>query len=141
MTKLYFAYGSNLNHSQMQKRCKDSKYIKKIFLKDFKLSFCSVRRSHGVANVVKKKDSKVPGGLWKISKSDERALDRYEGFPTLYTKDYFRLNNDKIMFYIIKRKYSFKSPRRLYLDTIRKGYKDCDLDLEYLKKRLSYYVL
>ena len=30
---LYFAYGSNLNHFQMKRRCKDSKYIKKNFLK------------------------------------------------------------------------------------------------------------
>ena len=141
MTKLYFAYGSNLNHFQMQKRCKDSQYVKKIFLKDYKLSFCSVRRSYGVANVVKKKGSKVPGGLWKISKNDEKSLDIYEGFPTLYTKDYFSLNNKKIMFYIIKRKYSFKSPQRSYVDIITKGYKDCDLDLEYLKNRLSYYII
>ena len=27
---LYFAYGSNLNHFQMKRRCKDSKFIKKI---------------------------------------------------------------------------------------------------------------
>ena len=29
---LYFAYGSNLNHFQMKKRCKDSKFIKVIDL-------------------------------------------------------------------------------------------------------------
>ena len=27
---LYFAYGSNLHHSQMKRRCKDSVFIKKI---------------------------------------------------------------------------------------------------------------
>ena len=32
---LYFAYGSNLNHFQMKKRCKDSKYIKKFEIKDW----------------------------------------------------------------------------------------------------------
>ena len=30
---LYFAYGSNLNHFQMKRRCKDSKYLKKINLR------------------------------------------------------------------------------------------------------------
>ena len=29
---LYFAYGSNLHHFQMKKRCKDSIYLKKINL-------------------------------------------------------------------------------------------------------------
>ena len=32
---LYFAYGSNLNHFQMKRRCKDSIYLKNINLKDY----------------------------------------------------------------------------------------------------------
>ena len=36
---LYFAYGSNLYHKQMKKRCKQSKYIKCYILKNYKLSF------------------------------------------------------------------------------------------------------
>ena len=36
---LYFAYGSNLNHFQMKSRCKDSKYIKNINLKEKTFSF------------------------------------------------------------------------------------------------------
>ena len=83
---LYFAYGSNLNHYQMQERCRDCKYIKNIFLEGYKLSFCAVSRSYGVANVVKKIGSKVPGGLWEISPEDEKILDDYEGYPSLYTK-------------------------------------------------------
>ena len=35
---LYFAYGSNLNHFQMKRRCKDSKFLKKINLKGFRLT-------------------------------------------------------------------------------------------------------
>ena len=49
---LYFAYGSNLNHFQMKRRCKDSKYIKKIFLKNFKLTF---RSKYRAADIEKKK--------------------------------------------------------------------------------------
>ena len=142
---LYFAYGSNLNHEQMQERCKDSKYIKNVFLEGYKLSFCAISRSYGVANIVKKTGSKVPGGLWKISArdekedSDEKELDYYDGFPIKYTKDFFTLNGEKIMFYIIKRQYSFKTPQRQYVDIINQGYQDCNLDREYLKKRLNHY--
>ena len=63
---------------------------------------------------MKKTGSKVPGGLWKISAreekedSDEKELDYYEGYPTLYTKDFFKLNGEKVMFYIMKRQHSFK---------------------------------
>ena len=92
---LYFAYGSNLNHEQMQRRCRDSEYIKNFVLEGYKLSFCAVSRSYGVANIIKKSGSKVPGGIWKISESDEKELDIYEGYPTLYTKDYFKLNNEQ----------------------------------------------
>ena len=36
---LYFAYGSNLHHFQMRRRCKDSIFLKKINLNGFKLTF------------------------------------------------------------------------------------------------------
>ena len=73
----------------MQLRCKDAEYIKNIFLESYKLSFCAVSRDYGVANVVKKSGSKVPGGLWKISEEDEKVLDDYEGYPNLYSKENF----------------------------------------------------
>ena len=137
--KLYFAYGSNLNHEQMQLRCKDAEYIKNIFLESYKLSFCAVSRDYGAANVVKKSGSKVPGGLWKISEEDEKVLDDYEGYPNLYSKEYFNTNGEKVLFYIIKNDFKYKPPLRRYLNTIDQGYIDCNLDREYLKKRLSHY--
>jgi len=125
----------------MQLRCRDSEYIKNFFLEGYKLSFCAVSRSYGVANIIKKSGSKVPGGIWKISESDEKELDIYEGYPTLYTKDYFKLNNEQVLFYIIKRNYVFKRPAREYVDIIHQGYKDCDLESEYLKRRLAQYSI
>ena len=71
---LYFAYGSNLNHFQMKRRCKDSIFLKKINLKDFKLTF---RSKYRAADIEPKKNSIVPGGLFEISKSDEKKLDVY----------------------------------------------------------------
>ena len=136
---LYFAYGSNLNHEQMKGRCKDSQYIKNVFLDGYKLSFCSINRNYGAANIVKQSDSKVPGGIWEISISDEKELDYYEGFPIKYTKDFFKLDGQMAMFYIIKGQYSFKPPQRWYVDIINQGYKDCNMDREYLKKRLRHY--
>ena len=78
---LYFAYGSNLHHKQMKRRCKDSIFLKKINLKDFKLTF---RSKYRAADIEYKKKSIVPGGLYEISKNDEKKLDVYEDFPTLY---------------------------------------------------------
>ena len=130
---LYFAYGSNLNHHQMKNiRCTGSKYLKSIFLKDYKLIFCypNILNKYGYANVVKKKGSKVPGAIWKITKRHEKILDRYEDFPNAYQKKYFYLNGKRIMFYIMN-KYFIKKPPISYIDIITKGYKDCNIDLNY----------
>ena len=68
---LYFAYGSNLNHFQMKRRCKDSVFLRKINLKNFKLTF---RSKYRAADIEPKKNSIVPGGLFEISKSDKKNL-------------------------------------------------------------------
>ncbi len=131
---LYFAYGSNLNHFQMKRRCKDSIYLKKINLKDFKLTF---RSKYKAADIEPKKNSIVPGALFEISKSDEKKLDIYEDFPTLYTKIYFKYYNKKVMTYIMVKKTKFRYPTEKYLNVIKQGYKDCNLDKSYLTKALK----
>ncbi len=133
---LYFAYGSNLNHHQMKNiRCKGSKFLKMFFLKDYKLLFCHPNKlnKYGYGNIVKKKGSKVPGAIWKITKKHEKILDRYEEFPKSYQKKYFYLNGKKIMFYIMNGSF-VKKPPRSYLNLIIEGYKNCNIDLQYINK-------
>ncbi len=132
---LYFAYGSNLHHFQMKRRCKDSIYIKKIKLKNFKLTF---RSKYRAADIDPKKNSIVPGGLFKISKSDEKKLDVYEDFPVLYKKIYFYYYGKKIMTYTMNKKTQFRFPTERYLNIVKKGYKDCKLDLRFLSRALKY---
>ena len=130
---LYFAYGSNLHHFQMKKRCKDSVFIKKINLKNFNLTF---RSKYRAADIEKKKNSIVSGALFEISKSDEKKLDVYEDFPKLYKKYYFYHFGKKVMTYIMAKKTPFKYPTERYLNVIKRGYKDCKLDKKYLNKAL-----
>jgi gamma-glutamylcyclotransferase (GGCT)/AIG2-like uncharacterized protein YtfP len=132
---LYFAYGSNLHHLQMKKRCKNSIFLKRINLKNFRLTF---RSKYKAADIEKKKNSIVPGGLYEISKSDEKKLDIYEDFPNLYKKYYFYYYKKKVMTYIMPDKTSFRFPTTRYLNVIKKGYKDCMLDKKYLKKALNF---
>tara|TARA_B100000965_G_scaffold189354_2_gene158053 strand:- start:92 stop:499 length:408 start_codon:yes stop_codon:yes gene_type:complete len=131
---LYFAYGSNLNHFQMRRRCKDSIFIKKYELKDYSLNF---RSKYRAADIEKKKNSKVQGALFEISKSDERKLDVYEDFPILYRKMYFKYYNQRIMTYIMNKKTPFRYPTELYLNVIKQGYRDCKLDFKFLIKALQ----
>ena len=130
---LYFAYGSNLNHFQMKRRCKDSVFLKKINLTNFKLTF---RSKYRAADIEPKKNSIVPGALFEISKSDEKKLDVYEDYPILYKKYYFNYQKKQIMTYTMVKKTSFMFPTERYLNVIKKGYKDCNLDEKYLKKAL-----
>ena len=131
---LYFAYGSNLNHFQMKRRCKDSVFLFKYELKGYKVNF---RSKYRAADIEKKKNSIVPGALFEISKSDEKKLDIYEDFPVLYKKMYFNYYNKKVMTYIMSRKSEFRYPTERYLNVIKQGYKDCNLDKSYLIKALN----
>ena len=131
---LYFAYGSNLNHFQMKRRCKDSVFLKKYELKYFRQTFISKFRA---ADIEKKKNSIVPGGLFEISKSDEKKLDVYEDYPTLYKKIYFNYYNSKVMTYTMVVKSEFRYPTERYLNVVRRGYNDCKLDKKYLSKALA----
>ena len=130
---LYFAYGSNLHHFQMKRRCKDSLFIKKINLRNFKLTF---RSKYKAADIEPKKKSIVPGGLFEISKSDEKKLDIYEDFPNLYKKYYFLYYGKKVMTYTMTNKTLFRFPTERYLNIVKRGYRDCKLDFTYLKKAL-----
>ena len=99
---LYFAYGSNLNLFQMKRRCKDSIFLRKINLKNFRLTF---RSKYRAADIEFKKNSIVPGGLFDISKNDEKKLDVYEDYPSLYKKFYFTYYGKKVMTYTMVKKH------------------------------------
>ena len=131
---LYFAYGSNLHHFQMKRRCKDSIFLKKINLKNFRLTF---RSKYRAADIEPKKNSIVPGGLFEISKSDEKKLDIYEDFPKLYKKYYFFYYKKKVMTYTMVNKSPFRFPTERYLNVVKEGYKNCNLNISYLTKSLK----
>jgi len=131
---LYFAYGSNLNHFQMKRRCKDSFFLKKIILNGFQLTF---RSKYRAADIEPKKNSIVPGALFEISKSDEKKLDVYEDYPILYKKYYFTHYGKKVMTYAMVKKTLFAYPTERYLNVVKRGYKDCNLDNRILNKALK----
>ena len=133
---LYFAYGSNLNHFQMKRRCVDSIFLKKINLTNFKLTF---RSKYRAADIEPKKNLIVPGALYNISKGDEKKLDVYEDYPILYKKLYFTYYGKKVMTYTMTKKTVFLYPTERYLNIVKKGYKDCGLKKKYLTEALKSY--
>ena len=130
----YFAYGSNLHHAQMQRRCPECQYIKKIILKNYQLTF---RNKGGWADVEKKNSKKTYGGLYIISRTDETRLDKYEDYPIIYKKMYFQYDGKKVMTYTMVRKTKFVPPTTRYLNIVKQGYKDCKINLKSLNNALS----
>ena len=129
----YFAYGSNLHHLQMKKRCPNCRFIKKIILHNYSLTF---RSKYGAADIEKKMRSKVHGALYLISRVAEKRLDIYEEYPTLYKKMFFKYNNKKVMTYIMSKKTKLVPPTTKYLNIIKQGYKDCKLNMKSLNAAL-----
>ena len=129
----YFAYGSNLHHLQMKRRCPKCRFIKKIILHNYSLSF---RSKYGAADIEKKMGGKVYGALYLITKVAEKRLDIYEEYPTLYKKMYFKYDNKKVMTYIMVKKTKLVPPTTRYLNIIKQGYKDCKLNTKSLNAAL-----
>lgn len=139
-TKLYVAYGSNLNLPQMANRCPTAKVVGASELKDYKLVF---RGGHGsaVATVEPCKGNTVPVLIWEITKEDEIALDRYEGFPYLYRKENLRIKlkgkNVKAMVYIMNEGRTLAQPSMYYYSVIYDGYQAHDFDIKTLTRALG----
>ena len=129
----YFAYGSNLHHLQMKRRCPKCRFIKKIILHNYSLSF---RSKYGAADIEKKMGGKVYGALYLIRKVAEKRLDIYEEYPTLYKKMYFKYQNKKVMTYIMSKKSKLIPPTVTYLNVIKQGYKDCKISMKSLDAAL-----
>ena len=138
--KLYVAYGSNLNLPQMANRCPTAKVVGTSELNGYKLIF---RGDHGgaVATVEPSKGNSVPVLIWEITKDDEKALDRYEGFPFLYRKENVKVRlkgkNIKAMAYIMNEGRPLGQPSMYYYSVIHDGYAFQDFDTEVLKVALE----
>ena len=78
----YIAYGSNMVEEQMAHRCPSAKLIGTGYLPNHRLSFYL----HATVERTRAHGAKVPVAVWQITAADERSLDRYEGYPTYYTK-------------------------------------------------------
>ena len=138
-TKLYAAYGSNLNHAQMREHCPDAKYLGASMLKNHNLIFCG-QPDHSFATIESMAGKEVPIGLWEISARDENSLDRYEGYPNFYHKTVLPAAFDgeevHAMVYIMDLAMPVGLPSVLYYDIVEKGYRDCGLDPAYLQAAL-----
>ena len=81
MKRYYLAYGSNLNREQMKFRCPTAKVIGTAIIEHHELFFRG-SRAGAYLTIEPSIGRKVPVAVWEVTAADEKALDRYEGFPT-----------------------------------------------------------
>lgn len=141
MSKLYVAYGSNLNLKQMAYRCPTAKLVGTGVIENYELQFKGMPTC-AYATIAPCKGKSVPVAVWDIKPADEKRLDRYEGYPSHYFKQDLsvKMNNSKeltAMVYIMDLNQKFGLPSGSYYDTVRQGYNDCGLDVEMFKNAVN----
>ena len=126
---LYIAYGSNMNRRQMARRCPKARPLAAIWLTGWRLV---MKR---VADIEPDPHALTPAALWEITRSCERALDAYEGFPHLYIKERISMalpngRRAKPMAYVMSgpRQRDYGPASDGYLASIADGYRDFGFD-------------
>ncbi|MHC4165246.1 MAG: gamma-glutamylcyclotransferase family protein [Planctomycetota bacterium] len=123
---LYFAYGSNMDHSQMDYRCPNARFVQRAAIPRTRLVFRA-----GLADVVPAEDGDFAlGAIWEVTRGCVEKLDRYEGYPHLYVKDFIRVRHDgevrNMMVYRMRdERVGLRPPSSAYLSGIARGYVDC----------------
>ena len=127
----YVSYGSNLNKNHMARLVPHAKLIGKGILKGYELVF------RYYADIKNNENSFVNVGVWEINAKDEKRIDYYESFPSLYRKEIVKVEMENgetknCMVYIMndnqyndnQYEYEYIEPSMSYLKDILKGYND-----------------
>lgn len=135
---LYFAYGSNMEKEQMQRRCPNHRFLAVARLDHYTLAFTrySDRWDGGVADLLPERGKVVHGVLYEISQNDLILLDQYTGYPNCYSRGDVMLettSRDQLpaLTYFAVRQGGIK-PSRRYLDQILKGARAYHLPQDYI---------
>ncbi|NLK37783.1 MAG: gamma-glutamylcyclotransferase [Epulopiscium sp.] len=138
--KIYIAYGSNLNLSQMAYRCPSAKVIGASEIKDYELLFRG-SKTGSYATIEPCEGKTVPILLWSVNKQDEKSLDRYEGYPVFYEKENIDITLDgkpiNAFVYVMTEGHQLGMPSQNYLDTIAEGYQTAGFNLDILEDALA----
>lgn len=139
--RYYIAYGSNLNISQMRMRCPGARIIGTSVIEDYQLLFKG-SKTGSYLTIEPMEGAEVPVVIWEVTESDEKALDRYEGYPNFYYKNEMNLDIKDIrtgkvrrreaFVYIMHEERELGIPSGFYVKTCLDGYRAFGFDEKYL---------
>ena len=146
-TKIYIAYGSNMDLEQMQSRCPDAELLGTGRMDGWRLMFKG-SQTGAYATIEKEKGQNVPILLWRITATDEERLDRYEGFPTFYYKrtvqvvktdaDGKSCSTTRGMAYVMHEERKLGIPSMAYFDILYRAYCRFGFDRKILEEAYGY---
>lgn len=142
MSKLYLAYGSNLNLLQMSYRCPKAIMVGSTLLKDYRLVYKGYSDKNSYLTIEPCIGKIVPLGIYKINFIDNLKLNKYEGYPFLYhiEKKEILLDNEQLeaMIYVMNDGLEYNMPSKSYINTCKEGYLDFNFDTNILDEALEY---
>jgi hypothetical protein len=144
--RYYIAYGSNLNIRQMRMRCPGARIIGTSTIKNYELLFKG-SKSGSYLTIEPQEGASVPVAAWEVTKEDELALDRYEGYPNFYYKKELELpiqgirsgkvRQRRVFVYIMHEERKIGWPSNTYVSTCLEGYHNFGFDPEVLLQALT----
>lgn len=145
--RIYLAYGSNLNTTQMAFRCPSAVPVGTATIHDHRLAFRG-RRQRGVLTIEPCEGKHVPVVAWDISFADELSLDEYEGFPSFYGKEQMTLpvtsfedgteSMTDAFLYVMTEGRPLGFPQDGYVETVREGYEEFGFDQRLIDEAIAY---
>jgi gamma-glutamylcyclotransferase (GGCT)/AIG2-like uncharacterized protein YtfP len=115
----------------MDHRCPGARYGGCATLPDYELIF------RGVADLRPAPGRAVQGAIWDLDETHLLALDRFEGYPTLYGRELVTVQHEgrrvSAVVYLMQPGRRVAPPTASYLDTLAAGYAACQLPMEQLQ--------
>ncbi len=144
----YFAYGSNLDATQMRRRCPDSRPLGPARLDFYRLRFDGSSANWSmaaVANITPSALRMVWGALYEVSEADLELLDEFEHVPVNYHRFVVTVESEdhgtsEAVTYLRTPK-QLGAPTAEYLGVVLKGAMDNHLSVEYLAELVEQAAL
>ena len=139
-TVWYFAYGSNMNRTQVRQRAGEPAEEKLARLENFELNFDNVARGGtGTGNIAAVEGRVVYGVLYRLTEEQLKKLDRFEGVPEHYRRSEVNVldaEGRKIaaQVYLARKVRRGLKPDRGYMQRIIEGAVEHDLPGDYIEQ-------
>lgn len=126
----YAAYGSNLWHDQMRRRCPAARVAGGAMLQGWRLvlrKFALIERDAAAA---------CPVGLWQVTEACMESLDRHEG-PHTYRRRFVTLPDGRRAVAYVEIRPRRGPPATEYVQRLRDGYRDFGFDHAVLEAAIA----